>query len=188
MKVGQLAKAAGISVQTIRFYERRGLLPAPLRLTSGYRDYPADTVSAVLFIIFVAGSSLIRQSNKVEGATMNGQADNNATEQKKSAHNPVFACNMLALNAEGRKGHVEVTKRLRAATKEERELPDGYGFRFSSDQPTILLVSEFIARERLCCPFLTFEMVVESEDGPLWMRLRGAEGVKNFIRVEFGMK
>jgi hypothetical protein len=140
-----------------------------------------------LVLIGTAGSSLIRQSNKVEGARMNGQSGS-ATEQKKSTQRPVFACNMLALNSEERKRHIEVAKRLRTGTKEERELPDGYAFRFSSDQPTILLVSEFIARERLCCPFFTFEMVVEPEDGPLWIRLRGAEGVKAFIRAEFGMK
>jgi hypothetical protein len=140
-----------------------------------------------LVLIGTAGSSLIRQSNKVEGAIMNGQSGS-ATEQEKSTQRPVFACNMLALNSEERKRHIEVAKRLRTATKEERELPDGYAFRFSSDQPTILLVSEFIARERLCCPFFTFEMVVEPEDGPLWIRLRGAEGVKAFIRAEFGMK
>jgi MerR family mercuric resistance operon transcriptional regulator len=50
MKVGQIAKAAGVSVQTIRFYERRGLLPASPRLQSGYRDYPAATVDTVLLI------------------------------------------------------------------------------------------------------------------------------------------
>jgi DNA-binding transcriptional MerR regulator len=50
MKVGQLAEAAGVSVQAIRFYERKGLLPAPPRLSSGYRDYPVETVRAVLFI------------------------------------------------------------------------------------------------------------------------------------------
>jgi DNA-binding transcriptional MerR regulator len=50
MKVGQLAEAAGVSVQTIRFYERRGLLPAPRRLQSGYRDYPAEAVNTVLRI------------------------------------------------------------------------------------------------------------------------------------------
>lgn len=140
-----------------------------------------------IVLIGVAGLSFIHQSNKVECATMNGQSGN-VTEQKKSKQKPIFACNMLALNTEERKRHIEVSKRLRDATKEERELPDGYGFRFSSDQPTILLVSEFIARERLCCPFFTFEMVVEPEDGPLWMRLRGAEGVKDFIKAEFGIK
>jgi DNA-binding transcriptional MerR regulator len=50
MKVGQLAEATGVSVQAIRFYERRGLLPAPRRLQSGYRDYPAEAVRAVLRI------------------------------------------------------------------------------------------------------------------------------------------
>src|SRR5262247_3369553 len=50
MKVGQLAEATGVSVQAIRFYERRGLLPAPRRLQSGYRDYPAETVRAVIRI------------------------------------------------------------------------------------------------------------------------------------------
>jgi DNA-binding transcriptional MerR regulator len=55
MKVGQLAEAAGVSVQAIRFYERRGLLPAPPRLTSGYRDYPAETVWTALLIKHMQG-------------------------------------------------------------------------------------------------------------------------------------
>src|SRR5262245_6260838 len=50
MKVGQLAEAAGVSVQTIRFYERRGLSPTPRRLQSAYRDYPAETVRTVRLI------------------------------------------------------------------------------------------------------------------------------------------
>ncbi|HYE76245.1 MAG TPA: MerR family transcriptional regulator, partial [Blastocatellia bacterium] len=50
MKVGQVAKAAGVSIQTIRFYERRGLLPVPVRLSSGYRDYPDESVNTVLLI------------------------------------------------------------------------------------------------------------------------------------------
>ena len=50
MKVGEVAKAAGVSIQTVRFYERRGLLPAPQRLQSGYRNYADGTVGSVLFI------------------------------------------------------------------------------------------------------------------------------------------
>lgn len=50
MKVGQVAKAAGVSVQTVRFYERRGLLPNPQRLQSGYRDYDAGVVGTVVLI------------------------------------------------------------------------------------------------------------------------------------------
>jgi DNA-binding transcriptional MerR regulator len=50
MKVGELAEATGVGVQAIRYYERRGLLPSPRRLQSGYRDYPVEAVRAVLRI------------------------------------------------------------------------------------------------------------------------------------------
>src|SRR5258706_12572277 len=55
MKVGQLAGAAGVSVQAIRFYERRGLLPPPLRLPSGYREYSAAMVQKVRLIKHMQG-------------------------------------------------------------------------------------------------------------------------------------
>ena len=147
-------------------------------------------LSAVIALALVgtSGFLLIPGSKKVEGAAMTERADQNPAGQKNTQVKTTFACNMLALNAEERRRHLEVAKQLRAETKEVRELPDGYGFRLSSGQPTILLVSEFIARERLCCPFFSFEMVVEPEDGPLWMRLRGADGVKDFIKAEFGLK
>ena len=48
--VGQLAKLAGAGVPTIRFYERRGLLPSPDRNGAGYRQYPRDHVRRVNFI------------------------------------------------------------------------------------------------------------------------------------------
>lgn len=44
MKIGEVAAAAGVTVDTIRFYERRGVLPEPDRRPSGYRDYPVDIV------------------------------------------------------------------------------------------------------------------------------------------------
>src|SRR6266542_3569306 len=73
-------------------------------------------------------------------------------------------------------------------SKSKKESPDGYGFRFPAEQSTILLTSEFIARERLCCPFFTIELVAEQEDGPLWLRLRGREGVKAFIKAELSIR
>ncbi|MFC4010343.1 MerR family transcriptional regulator [Nonomuraea purpurea] len=39
MKIGQVARAAGVSVDTVRFYERRGVLPAAPRRPSGYREF-----------------------------------------------------------------------------------------------------------------------------------------------------
>ncbi len=50
LSIGKLASAAGVGVETIRFYERRGLLPEPPRRASGYRQYPPDSVARVLFI------------------------------------------------------------------------------------------------------------------------------------------
>lgn len=48
--IGELADAAGVGVETLRFYEREGLLPTPPRKRSGYRQYPPDALARVLFI------------------------------------------------------------------------------------------------------------------------------------------
>ena len=50
MRIGELAHGAGVSVETVRFYEREGLLPAPPRRGSGYREYPPDTLARLRFI------------------------------------------------------------------------------------------------------------------------------------------
>ena len=112
-------------------------------------------------------------------------ASQDKVEEKKAAQESPLVCNLSALDSEGRKRHKVISEQMRAAVKEAQDLPDGYAFRFPED--TILLVSEFIARERLCCPFLKFELIAEQNDGPLWLRLRGREGVKKFIKAELGM-
>jgi len=50
LKTGELAKRAGVNVETLRFYERKGLLPVPPRRESGYREYPEDSVQRIRFI------------------------------------------------------------------------------------------------------------------------------------------
>jgi Hg(II)-responsive transcriptional regulator len=50
MLIGQVAAAAAVNVQTLRYYERVGLLPRPARRASGYRNYSRDTVRRVRFI------------------------------------------------------------------------------------------------------------------------------------------
>ncbi len=50
MTIGIVASRAGVGVETIRFYEREGLIEEPPRRDSGYRRYPADTVDRVRFI------------------------------------------------------------------------------------------------------------------------------------------
>lgn len=50
LTIGDVASRAGVNIQTLRYYERRRLLPEPPRLPSGYRQYPADTVRLVRFM------------------------------------------------------------------------------------------------------------------------------------------
>ena len=50
MQIGQLAKLAGVAVDTVRYYERQGLLPRPQRQGSGYRRYAQDDVLRLRFI------------------------------------------------------------------------------------------------------------------------------------------
>ncbi len=50
LTIGRIARLAEVGVDTIRFYERRGLLPAPSRTPSGYRLYETDTVDRLSFI------------------------------------------------------------------------------------------------------------------------------------------
>ena len=68
------------------------------------------------------------------------------------------------------------------AVEEIRELPDGLAFRFPAEEYDA--VTEFVGRERLCCPFLTFALEVSPDRGPLRLQLTGAEGVTDFIRAE----
>ena len=50
LSIGQLARAAGVGVETVRFYEREGLLEAPSRKESGYREFTEDEVARLRFI------------------------------------------------------------------------------------------------------------------------------------------
>jgi len=50
MMIGEFARRAGVKVETVRYYERRGLLPRPERTSAGYRLYQAEAVAELRFI------------------------------------------------------------------------------------------------------------------------------------------
>lgn len=50
LTIGEVAKAADVGIETVRFYEREGLIVEPPRRQSGYRQYPPDTVRRLRFI------------------------------------------------------------------------------------------------------------------------------------------
>jgi MerR family mercuric resistance operon transcriptional regulator len=58
MRIGEVASQVGLPPQTLRFYERRGLLPRPQRDSSGYRTYDAATLSQLQFIRSGQGAGL----------------------------------------------------------------------------------------------------------------------------------
>jgi Hg(II)-responsive transcriptional regulator len=49
-KIGYVAKESGTGIETIRFYERSGLIAEPPRRDSGYREYPRETIARLRFI------------------------------------------------------------------------------------------------------------------------------------------
>jgi MerR family copper efflux transcriptional regulator len=51
MTIGRLAREAGVNIDTIRYYERNGLVPKPVRRASGYREYDAADVRRLRFIL-----------------------------------------------------------------------------------------------------------------------------------------
>ena len=90
-----------------------------------------------------------------------------------------IVCRLLAPELRAREQVVQ--REVSGAVEEVRELPDGYALRFPSEADRLTTLAEFIRFERACCPFLRLELHAEQQDGPLWLRLRGPEGTKEFV-------
>jgi DNA-binding transcriptional MerR regulator len=58
LQIGEVAKASGLSIHTIRYYEKEGLLKSPFRSGGGFRLYPQETVDQLLFIQKAQGFGL----------------------------------------------------------------------------------------------------------------------------------
>lgn len=93
-----------------------------------------------------------------------------------------LACNPFALKPAARARHAEVTAWLLAAAPRIEELPEGYALSLPASDDALLRAAEFMARERLCCPFITFSLHVSQDAARL--SLTGAGGVKQLIQAE----
>jgi hypothetical protein len=115
------------------------------------------------------------------------RADETTTSQSAKNESPL-ACNAFALSPELRKRHFEeLGPALLKLKKNTRDLPDGYEFELPADNKTYQLVTEWAFQERLCCPFFDIDLRFERENGPLWLRLTGRAGTKEFIKMELGI-
>ncbi len=101
---------------------------------------------------------------------------------------PVFACELTAIEPNQRKEHLENVTRLFQTVKVIREQPDGYALEFELDNDILQRVTRFISLERLCCPFFAFTLEIEPRATSFWLSLTGPEGVKPFIQAELGLK
>ncbi len=97
------------------------------------------------------------------------------------------ACNWAALTAEQQVRQQSLHRQLSAAVEEVRELADGYAFRHSPDKTVLLAIAEFVANERLCCPFFEFGITVERDGGPVWFRITGEGEAKRVLEAQMSV-
>jgi hypothetical protein len=94
-----------------------------------------------------------------------------------------LACDLTAIPAPEREEHIVTAPQLFQTAQEVRELSNGYVFRFLNEPGKFLAVAKYIENERLCCPFFDFELKIEPNQGAIWLRLTGEEGVKDLLRI-----
>lgn len=94
---------------------------------------------------------------------------------------PPIACDPSAIDEAAHEEHREVSEALFEHITDLQELPDGYAFRLPTETEVVQTAGAFVSRERLCCPFFHFTLDVSSNDGPVWLEVRGRDGVKQYI-------
>ncbi|MDZ4720016.1 MAG: hypothetical protein SH847_16315 [Roseiflexaceae bacterium] len=91
-----------------------------------------------------------------------------------------LVCQLDAIAEDNRTPHMALATQLIFHMAQERvELADGYAFRFPAEDYPALVA--FIGNERLCCAFFRFELIVEPQHGPVWLRLCGTPDVKAYL-------
>jgi hypothetical protein len=98
-----------------------------------------------------------------------------------------FACNLRAFQPEEKTRWRKLIDKVMPAVTTARELNDGYTLRIDANRASLVEVAEWIGLERKCCPFFDFQVDMHGEDGTMWLSLKGREGVKQFIEMDFPM-
>ncbi|MFW6201276.1 MAG: hypothetical protein ACOC8B_01745 [Gemmatimonadota bacterium] len=95
-----------------------------------------------------------------------------------------IACKLTGDEAAAWRGEM---RELVVTVEEVRELDDGFALRYPGGDGVpdrLQMLADFIKGERECCPFFRFEVELEPEGGPIWLRLRGRPGVKEYLESE----
>lgn len=146
----------------------------------------------LMSLIFAASAIILSASvspagQKKTGAKPDPKGKSEQMSKVKKEESPIM-CVLGALDAKQLARQQELRQQLREKTQEVRELKDGYALRLPAESGMILSAAEFITLERLCCQFFNFELEVEGEQGSLWLKLTGREGVKDFLKSMLEVK
>jgi hypothetical protein len=64
---------------------------------------------------------------------------------------------------------------------ERVDVPNGYCVRFDPSDDILSAIAKVIEVERQCCRFLTFELTIQADDGPIWLQFSGPTGTREFL-------
>jgi len=93
-----------------------------------------------------------------------------------------LACDKTAIPPGERGAHQAVTRHVVTAATVIRDSGEGFVFELPAGEYDA--VTRFVAKERLCCPFLTFVVTARAEPPQVELRITGPTGAKEFIRAE----
>jgi hypothetical protein len=97
----------------------------------------------------------------------------------------VIACDLSALSTEQRVREQVLLAEFKGLFREAQETDQGYSVAVPADPHLLSRLGEFLALERLCCPFLTFHLSVPADRGVIALQIHGPPGAKAFLRSEF---
>jgi hypothetical protein len=189
-------RKAAATAQTLQSSAQAGvpaLHPLDLKLTltfsilawerQSHQEATMETIGKIITTSLMALSlaSGVGVSAMKQGTDTKTSSDTTDMKQK-------FYCNTKALSAAERVRHEALTKKLLAMKKATVEMEKGYEFQYSPADVTVAEVAEWVAAESKCCAFFDFHIDLENAGTLICLRLTGTDGVKPFIRAEFGVK
>lgn len=102
----------------------------------------------------------------------------------KSEKDTTLSCKLTAPELQKRKATAIAD--LKNRQKEQKELENGFAYRFEGTDETIDLLAEFVKSERQCCDFFNFTIRIENESA-IWLDITGPEGIKDLVKSELEM-
>jgi len=138
-------------------------------------------------IATVAALALVAGSAGAAGLAGQSAPEGRKAEKQMTTTQSKFFCNTKALTPEERAHHKQLSEKLMAVRKEIVETEKGYEFQFSPQNVTLAELADWVLAESKCCSFFDFHIDLENEGKLICLRVTGEEGIKQFMRTEFGV-